>query len=82
VAVRGRFCRLASFRRRIRTIHLKHWKRGGTVYRELCARGLRPHLAAKVALRTRRRWNNSAQLINVAFPLRYFDQLGIPRLAS
>jgi hypothetical protein len=26
-------------------------------------------------------WRNSAMLINIAFPLSYFDQLGIPRLA-
>jgi hypothetical protein len=27
-------------------------------------------------------WNNSAMLIHVAFPLSYFDQLGVPRLAA
>jgi hypothetical protein len=38
--------------------------------------------AAKIAANGRRWWRNSAMLIHVAFPIRYFDQLGIPRLAS
>jgi RNA-directed DNA polymerase len=69
-------------RHRLRAIHLKHWKRGTTVYRELRARGLSQHGAAKVAANARRWWNNSAMLIHVAFPISYFDQLGVPRLAA
>jgi RNA-directed DNA polymerase len=69
-------------RHRLRAIHLKHWKRGTTIYRELRARGLSQHGAAKVAANARRWWNNSAMLINVAFPISYFDQLGVPRLAA
>lgn len=69
-------------RRRLRAIHLKHWKRGKTIYRELRARGLPQHAAATVAANGRRWWKNSAKLINVAFPISYFDQLGIPRLAA
>jgi len=38
--------------------------------------------AARVASNGRRWWKNSAMLINIAFPISYFDQLGIPRLAS
>jgi len=38
--------------------------------------------AARIAFNGRRWWKNSGMLINVAFPIRYFDQLGIPRLAS
>ena len=69
-------------RHRLRALHLKHWKRGTTIYRELRARGL-PHVAAaRVAANGRRWWKNSAKLINVAFPIRYFDELGIPRLAA
>jgi group II intron reverse transcriptase/maturase len=69
-------------RHRLRAIHLKHWKRGTTIFRELRARGL-PELAAKrVAANVRRWWKNSAKLINAAFPISYFDQLGIPRLAT
>lgn len=68
-------------RHRLRAIHLKHWKRGPTIYRELRARGLPDAAAARVAANGRRWWKNSGMLINRAFPIRYFDQLGIPRLA-
>ena len=69
-------------RHRLRAIHLKHWKRGRTIYRELRARGLPELAAAQVARNGRRWWKNSAKLINVAFPIRYFDELGVPRLAT
>jgi RNA-directed DNA polymerase len=69
-------------RHRLRAIHLRHWKRGTTIYRELRARGLPEHAAATVAANGRRWWKNSAKLINVAFPISYFDQLGVPRLAA
>jgi group II intron reverse transcriptase/maturase len=69
-------------RHRLRAIHLKHWKRGRTIYRELRSRGLSQATAAKVAANGRRWWRNSAMTINIAFPIRYFDQLGLPRLAA
>jgi RNA-directed DNA polymerase len=69
-------------RHRLRALHLKHWKRGRVIFRELRARGLSEHGAAKVAANGRRWWKNSAKLIHVAFPTRYFDELGIPRLAA
>ncbi len=69
-------------RHRLRALHLRHWKRGRTIYRELRARGLSEHAAAKVAANGRRWWKNSAMLIHVAFPIQYFDELGVPRLAA
>jgi group II intron reverse transcriptase/maturase len=69
-------------RHRLRAIHLKQWRRSSTIYRELRARGLSGRGAAKVAVNGRRWWRNSAKLINVAFPIRYFDELGVPRLAA
>jgi len=69
-------------RHRLRAIHLKHWRRGTTIFRELRTRGLSVVGAAKIAANSRRWWRNSGLLINVAFPISYFDQLGIPRLAS
>jgi RNA-directed DNA polymerase len=79
----GVFVRLDEWlRHRLRAIHLKHWKRGTTAYRELRARGLSAKGAAIVAANTRRWWRNSGMLINVAFPIRYFDELGVPRLAA
>lgn len=69
-------------RHRLRAIHLKHWKRGTTIFRELRARGLSARAAAIIARNGRRWWRNSGMLIHVAFPIRYFDELGLPRLAS
>jgi len=69
-------------RHRLRALHLKHWKRGRTIFRELRARGLPERAAATVAGNGRRWWKNSAMLINVAFPIRYFDELGLPRLGA
>jgi group II intron reverse transcriptase/maturase len=69
-------------RHRIRAIHLSQWKRGTTIYRELRSRGLSEAVAAGVASNGRRWWRNSAMAIHIAFPISYFDQLGIPRLAS
>jgi group II intron reverse transcriptase/maturase len=69
-------------RHRLRAIHLKHWKRPTTIYRELRIRGLSDVGARRVAKNCRRWWHNSGMLINVAFPTRYFDELGVPRLAA
>jgi len=69
-------------RHRLRAIHLKQWKRGTTIFRELRARGLSVVGAAQVASNGRRWWRNSAMLIHVAFPLSYFDRVGVLRLAS
>lgn len=69
-------------RHRLRALHLKHWRTGRVIYRELRARGLTQHQAAQVASHSRRWWRNSALGINRAFPIRYFDQLGVPRLAA
>ncbi len=69
-------------RHRLRALHLRHWRRGRVIYRELRARGLSERAAATVAVNGRRWWKNSAMKIHLAFPIRYFDELGIPRLAA
>jgi RNA-directed DNA polymerase len=69
-------------RHRLRAIHLKQWKRGTTIYRELIKRGLSPKGARTVAANGRRWWKNSGMTINIAFPVTYFDSLGLPRLAA
>ena len=69
-------------RHRLRVVHLKQWKRGRTVYRELRARGLSQPAAAYVARHTRRWWWNASTYLHVALPTRYFDGLGVPRLAT
>jgi RNA-directed DNA polymerase len=68
-------------RHRLRCLQLKQWKRGRTVFRELRARGMSVREAAQIASNTRRWWHNSALKLNFALPNRYFDQLGLPRLA-
>jgi group II intron reverse transcriptase/maturase len=68
-------------RHRLRCLQLKQWKRGTTVFRELRARGMSVDDAARVAANTRRWWYNSALKLNFALPNRYFDRLGLPRLA-
>lgn len=69
--------------RRLRAIHLKHWKRGTTVYRELRKRGVsRP--ASAMAGRFAGNWWRVAshQALHLALPTAYFDQLGVPRLVA
>ena len=68
-------------RHRLRALHLKHWKQGRTVHRELRALGASPTLARRVAGNTRSWWRNSALLLNSVLTLAYFDRLGVPRLS-
>src|SRR5512138_445309 len=69
-------------RHRLRAIHLKQWKRGRTVYRELRARGASERVAAIVAADTRRWWKNAAMRLQIVLPTRYFDGLGVTRFAG
>ena len=39
-------------------------------------------VAARIAANARRWWKNSAMSLNAALPNRYFDGLGLPRLAT
>jgi group II intron reverse transcriptase/maturase len=69
-------------RHRLRAIHLKQWSRGRATYRELRAHGASVHIAATVARNTRRWWWNSTRYLHTVLTLRYFDALGLPRLAA
>jgi group II intron reverse transcriptase/maturase len=69
-------------RHRLRALHLKQWKRGRTVYRELRARGASERVAATVAANTRRWWKNAALYLHLVLTTRYFDGLGVPRFAK
>jgi group II intron reverse transcriptase/maturase len=68
-------------RHRLRQVQLKQWKRGRTIYRELVRRGTPEDVARRVAANSRRWWKNSAMALNIAFPARYYDEIGVPRLA-
>jgi RNA-directed DNA polymerase len=69
-------------RHRLRQLHLKQWKTGRTIYRELMARGLPDKVARPIAAGSRRWWCNSSKNLNQALPNRYFDNLGLPRLGK
>lgn len=68
-------------RHRLRSLQLKHWRRGTTMYRELKAMGASVADARKVAANSRCWWRNSHQALNRAMPIAYFDRLGVPRLS-
>jgi RNA-directed DNA polymerase len=68
--------------RRLRMLMLKQWKRGRTTYRELQRRGV-GGAALWIAARYSRNWWHVAahKALNIALPGRYFESLGLPRLA-
>ncbi len=69
--------------RRLRALHLKHWKRGTTVYRELRARGVSERAAGMAARFSRNWWRVAGHsALHLALPTGYFDHLGVPRLAA
>jgi group II intron reverse transcriptase/maturase len=79
----GIFHRLDQWiHRRLRALQLKQWKRGTTAYRALRARGLAQHAAAQAARFTRSWWHVAAHpALHMALPVRYLEELGVPRLA-
>jgi RNA-directed DNA polymerase len=68
-------------RHRLRALQLRHWKRGGTIYRELRSRGATHDVAKQVSVNGRRWWRNSAKLLNSVLTIAWFDQMGLPRLS-
>jgi RNA-directed DNA polymerase len=68
-------------RRRLRSMIWKQWKRGRVRCGKLLARGVRKDLAASTAGSAHGPWRiaNSPALAQ-AFPIAYFDSLGVPRL--
>ena len=69
-------------RHRMRTLQLKQWKRGKTIYRELRARGMSQLVAARVAANARRWVRNSRMYLHLAIRNAELDALGVPRLAA
>ena len=68
-------------RRRMRVLHLKHWRRGKTMYRELIKLGAKPNVAQSVAALSRRWWHNSLSALHNVLTIAYFDAIGMPRLS-
>lgn len=67
-------------RRRMRALHLKHWRRGKTIFRELMKLGATPNVARSVAALSSRWWHNSMSGIHHVLTIAYFDRIGMPRL--
>ena len=68
-------------RRRLRLILWRQWKRVYTRARNLMQRGLNKDRALKSAMNGRGPWwNSGASHMNVAFPKKYFDKLGLVSL--
>lgn len=68
-------------RRRLRLIIWRQWKRGWTRRKGLMARGLSEKEAVMGAFNQRGPWHNSgAKHMNLGFPKKYFDGLGLVSL--
>ncbi|MEO6320501.1 MAG: group II intron maturase-specific domain-containing protein [Polaromonas sp.] len=67
-------------RHRLRAIQLKHWRTATTVYSRLRALGANHELAAQIAGGAGHWWGHSEAGLNRVLTVKYFDELGIPRL--
>jgi RNA-directed DNA polymerase len=68
-------------RRRLRSMIWKQWKRGRVRFAKLCALGVSKSLAAQTAGSAHGPWRiANSPALSIAFPLAYFDALGVPRL--
>lgn len=70
-------------RRRLIAVQLKQWKRGTTAYRELRARGVPERVARAAAAHVHSWWRIAAHgALKTAFPVHFFNELGVPELAA
>ena len=70
-----------GIRRRLRSVIWKQWKRGTNRYKLLCQRGVSNALAAMAAGSSHGPWRIAkSPAMHIAFPVSYFDSLGLPRL--
>jgi len=69
-------------RHRLRTLQLKQWKRGTTMYRELRRLGAPEAVARRVAANSRSWARNARMHLHIALPISHFDAMGVPRLAT
>jgi group II intron reverse transcriptase/maturase len=68
--------------RRLRMLMLKQWKRGRTMHRELQRRGVSGKALGMAARFGRSWWHVAAhKALQIALPGKYFESLGVPRLA-
>lgn len=70
-------------RRRLRSAYWKQWKRSGRRFAELTKRGVGRQLAAKTVGSCHGPWRlSNSPALAIALPIKYFDSLGLPRLAA
>jgi RNA-directed DNA polymerase len=70
-------------RRRLRLLMVKQCKRGPTLFRLLRNRRVPLRLSSEAAAHCARWWATAAHAaLHTAFPNRYFDSLGLPRLGA
>jgi RNA-directed DNA polymerase len=69
-------------RHRLRALQLKQWKRGSKIYAEMRRLGLSTAVAAQAAAVRQRWWSRAAQLVHAGLTARYYDRMGVPRLAD
>jgi RNA-directed DNA polymerase len=71
----------AWIRRRLRSVIWKQWKRGSVRFARLRQRNVGPDLAAQTAGSPHGPWRLAhSPALQCAFPVAYFDALGLPRL--
>ena len=68
-------------RRRLRSLIWKQWKKPQRRFAELRRRGISKDLSARTVKSCPKPWKASGvSALSIAFPIAYFDQLGLPRL--
>jgi RNA-directed DNA polymerase len=65
-------------RRRMRVLHLKHGRRGKTMYRELLNLGAKPQTVQSVAALSRRWWHNRMTALHHVLRIGYFHRSILP----
>ncbi len=61
-------------RHKLRSLQLKHWRRGTTIFRKLRAMGASYRIAHKIALNSRHWCRNRDKLLNHVLDLAWFDR--------
>jgi RNA-directed DNA polymerase len=70
-------------RRRLRSVIWLQWKHSRVRFRQLRQRGVGKDLAAQTVGSNHSRWRlANSPALTVAFPIAYFDSLGLPRLSA
>lgn len=77
----GKFRELEEWiRHRLRSMQLKQWKRGKTMYRELLKLGTKEETARRIAGNSGSWWKNSRYLLNGVLTKAWFAEMGLPSL--